>query len=190
MGFSIDHLVGVYKDFARGYLFYAEVVWPVGLAVGGIPTHQFLVSSTQLPPNTIDTTEVNWQGMKYNVPTTQTFENHTITFKSDHGQELRKSFLRWMKGMHDPVTNTQVLSTGGQTLGYAGVVKLTQLDGNQQPVMTYNLINAFPVSVGEIALDYGTKEISTFNVDFSYQYHVASDVDVGSITDAIAGAGI
>ena len=187
MGFSIDHLIGAYKDFARGYLFYAQVDFPAvaqfaGLGVTG---HSYLVSSTQLPPQTIETTPVAWQGMEYKVPTTQTFDNHDITFKSDQGQDLRRAFLNWMAGMHDPFTNTSVLTTGGQNLAYMSLVKLTQLNGNQQPIMTYNLINAFPVTVGEISLDYTSKEVSTFTVSFAYQYHTTDGVGVAPAIPAL-----
>ena len=31
MGFNLDDMIGKYKDFARGYLFYAKVTAPFGI---------------------------------------------------------------------------------------------------------------------------------------------------------------
>jgi hypothetical protein len=41
-------------------------------------------------------------------------------------------------------------------------------------IMTYNLIKAWPSSVGELALDYGSQDVATFDVTFAYQYHKIS----------------
>jgi hypothetical protein len=168
MGFALDDMIGKYKDFARGYLYYAQITSsPINL----LGDHPYLVSSTQLPSQTLDTTEVQWQGNTYKFGTTASFENMDVTFRSDVAQDLRRGFLHWMAIGHDPVTNVH-----GNPGDYFGTVGLSQLDGNGAPIMKYDLINAFPSSVGEVSLDYGSKEISTFTVSFTYQYHTVDDV--------------
>jgi len=173
MGFNLDDMIGKYSDYARGYLFYAQITNPKG----GVPgDHPYLVSSTQLPTQTLGTTEVQWQGSVYKFGTTHEFETIDITFRSDTDQELRRSFLRWQQIAHDPVTNMH-----GNPIDYFGTVGLSQLDGKGEPIMKYDLINCFPSVVGEISLDYSSKEVSTFSVTFVYQYHTVDDVfDTGA----------
>jgi hypothetical protein len=169
MGFRLDDMIGKYKDFARGYLFYAQVTTPAGVAIQA--DHPYLVKSTTLPKQTIEQSEVDWQGNKYKFGNTSTFDAITVTFRSDVAQELRREFLRWMQVIHDPVSNIH-----GNPANYFGQVDLTQLDGQGNPIMSYKLVNAWPNDVAEIGLDYGTKEPSEFAVSFTYQYHVVDSV--------------
>ncbi len=167
MGFRLDDMIGQYKDFARGYLFYANVTSPVDID----PNHPYLVQATTLPAQTIEPITTQWQGNEYKIGGTNTFADFTITFKSDVAQALRASFLNWMQDIHDPVSNVH-----GTPSEYFGQVGLTHINVNDEEIMTYNLINAWPTLVGELTLDYGTKEISTFDVTFAYQYHTVNEI--------------
>lgn len=169
MGFNLDSMIGAYKDFARGYLFYARVTSPGSAALD--QNHPYLVQSTTLPAQSIEPITTNWQGNEYKIGGTNTFSDFTITFKSDTDQDLRTKFLQWVKAVHDPVSNKH-----GKPNEYFGQVDLTQIDVNGEKVMSYSLINAWPSGVGEISLDYSNKEISTFDVTFTYQYHVVDAV--------------
>lgn len=172
MGFNLDDMIGAYKDFARGYLFYATV------HKSGQPIfkdHTYLVSSTRLPASTLGELTSEWQGNTYKLGGTQTFEDFTITFKSDPEQSLRRAFLQWMTEIHNPVNNVHGVP-GPVGEGYFGTVMVSQLGGDGNPIMNYQLINAWPASVTEVSLDYGTKEVSTFDVSFKYQYHLVDEV--------------
>lgn len=169
MGFNINDMVARYSDFARSYLFYAQIsLSPVNLP----PDHPYLVTSTTLPAQTIEPIDTNWQGLVYSIGGTSTFEDFEITFKCDTAQELRKQFLNWMVMVHDPQTNVH-----GVPSEYFGMVGLTQLDVNGNGIVRYDLLNAWPTSVGEITLDYSSKEVSTFPVTFKYTYHTISNVN-------------
>lgn len=171
MGFNLDSMMGAYKDFARGYLFYARISSP---ATAFNQKHPYLVQSTTLPAQSIEPITSNWQGNEYKIGGVNTFADFSITFKSDTAQELRTSFLTWMKKVHDPVSNVH-----GKPDGYFGQVDLTQIDTEGKKVMSYSLINAWPSGVGEITLGYESKEISTFDVTFAYQYHVVDGIFEG-----------
>ena len=172
MGFKLDDMIGKYKDYARGYLFYSQVTPPGGIGIQA--NHPYLVKSTTLPKQTVEVSEVDWQGNKYKFANTSTFDAFTINFRCDTGQDLRREFLRWMQKIHDPVSNIH-----GTPAEYLGQIDLTQLDGQGAPIMSYKLVNAFPNDVAEITLDYGQKEISEFAVSFTYQYHVVDNVFAG-----------
>jgi hypothetical protein len=173
MGFNLDSMVGTYKDFARGYLFYAKVT---GKGGSFDKDHPYLVNSTTLPAQSIEPITTNWQGNEYKIGGVNSFSDFPITFKSDVKQDLRAQFLKWAQLIHDPVTNVH-----GNPNDYFGQVDLTQIDVNGEGVMSYSLINAWPSGIGEITLDYGNKEISTFDVTFTYQYHVVENI-FGGVT--------
>ena len=173
MGFNLDSMIGAFKDFARGYLFYARITNPVTALD---QNHPYLVNSTTLPTQTIEAITSNWQGNEYKIGGVSTFAELTISFKCDTAQELRSDFLKWMKKIHDPVSNVH-----GTPSEYFGQVDLSQLNSEGRAIMSYSLINAWPSAVGEITLDYGTKEISTFDVTFTYQYHTVDNI-FGDIT--------
>jgi hypothetical protein len=178
MGFNLDDLMGQYKDYARSYLFYCKVLAaPVGALVS--MEHHYLVNSTQLPQQNIDQADVNWQGNIYKLATTNTFDDFTVTFRSDAAHDLRRNFLSWMSQIHNPVDN--VHGDPGQG-GYFGTVSLDQLDKEGSPIMTYTLIGAWPKIVGELSLAYDSKEVATFDVTFAYQYHTVDDVFGGENT--------
>ncbi len=171
MGFNLDSMMGAYKDFARGYLFYARISGPIGFG----KDHPYLVQSTTLPAQTIEPIPTSWQGNEYKIGGVNTFADFTINFKSDVKQELRRKFLEWMKIIHDPVSNEH-----GSPSDYFGQVDLTQINTDGKRVMSYSLIHAWPNSIGEITLGYDSKEISTFDVNFTYQYHYVDSVFDGT----------
>ena len=179
MGFKLDAMMGKYKDFARGYLFYAEVIPPSGIGIQS--NHPYLVKSASLPKQTIEVSEVDWQGNKFKFANTSTFDTFAITFRSDDVQSLRREFLGWMNKIHNPVSNVH-----GYPGDYMGTVDLTQLNPQGDPIMSYKLVNAFPSDVAEIGLDYGTKDPSEFAVTFTYQYHVIDTIIPGTPANAVS----
>lgn len=170
MGFNINDMIATAGNYARNYLFYAKVTAdPVGLAVDyRLP---YLVSSTTLPVSTIEPLVSAWQGMEYKFGGVQTFDTFEIIFKCDEFQDLRRRFVMWMNMVHDPETN--IHGNPSDTGGYMGSVSLTQINTQGNPIMTYMLHKAWPSTVGEVTLDYTSKEISTFTVTFTYTYHTS-----------------
>jgi hypothetical protein len=170
MGFNLDDMIGKYKDFARGYLFYAKVTSPTGIEAD----HPYLVSAATLPAQTIEAIPVPWQGNEYKIGSVNTFDTVELTFRADVAQQLRYDFLSWMQQIHDPVSNEH-----GNPADYMGQVDMTQLDGKGDGIMSYSLVNAFPSAVGEVTLGYDSKEITTFGVTFTYQYHIVESIYAG-----------
>lgn len=160
-GFDLNSFIGENRDFARGYTFYASI--PAMNQEFG----KRLVKSTRLPASNTPVAEVNWQGNKYKIGTTQEFQEFTITYNVDPDDRIRFLFTNWMQEVHNPENNLH-----GDPMSYMRDLRLEHLshrDGT--PIMVYTLIYAWPSSVGELSLDYGTKEIAYFDVTFNYQWH-------------------
>jgi hypothetical protein len=162
-GFSLDDFMSKNRDFARGYTFYAQI------RGGGLDSDdiKYLVKASSLPASTIPVAEVNWQGNKYKLGTTQEFQEFTITYNVDPDDDIRKRFLEWERNIHSPVTNIH-----GDPNAYMADIELNHLSHRDGSIiMTYFLIQAWPTGVGALTLDYGTKEVAYFDVTFAYQYH-------------------
>jgi hypothetical protein len=162
-GFNLDNFMAENRDFARGYTFYINVDGPIG------EYGKYLVKSSSLPASTIPVAEVNWQGNKYKLGTTQEFQEFTVTYNVDKDDMIRMDYVNWERMIHDPETNLH-----GNPEGYMSDIHLEHLDHRTGgPLMIYRLVQAWPTSVGALALDYGSKEIAYFDVTFAYQYHVS-----------------
>lgn len=171
---NINSYVAIASDYARNYLFYAAVSIPI-LPYFSTAHHSFLVSSASLPASNIEEMTTDWQGMTYKLGATQTFEDYTLTFKCDDAQILRSQFVTWTNLIHNPATNLH-----GIPRTYMGKVGLTQINPQNIPIMSYDLLYAWPKTVGEITLEHSSKEISTFDVTFSYLYHISDPIATGA----------
>jgi len=162
-GFSLDEFMSANADFARGYTFYVDFGVNSYLDVNT----RFLVKSSSLPVGTISPIETNWQGNIYKLGSTQEFTDFTVSFNADTEGLLRTNFTSWQQDVHNPETNKH-----GNPNDYMIDMQVQHLSHITGDVMQeYKLVKAFPSSVGELALDYASKEIATFDVTFSYQRH-------------------
>lgn len=163
-GFSVDNFVANVNDAARQYLFYVKINNPKSTL--GMDKTTYLVRSSSLPSDTIEAMETHWQGMPYNVGSNHTFDDWTVTFIVDADAQVRKDFLDWQKMIHNPETNVH-----GEPSEYMRPQTAELLNSKGEPIMTYKLEYAWPTTVGEISLDYSSKDIATFDVTFKYLYH-------------------
>lgn len=161
--FNLQDFISKNKDFARGYTFYIVVN-------GGFVSEQdqrYLVRTSSLPVSTNPMAEVNWQGNKYKIASTQDFADFTVTYSIDINDNLRKQYVEWMRKIHDPQTNLH-----GQPTDYMVDIDLEHLSHNTGAIiMKYKLVGAWPSSIGEVSLDYSSRDVATFDVTFTYQYH-------------------
>ena len=166
-GFNLDSFIADNRDFARGYTFYASIQSRDG------EFGKKLVKSSKLPTSTIPAADVNWQGNKYKIGTTQEYGDFTITYNVDPADKIRRIYLQWMNDVHNVQNNIH-----GDPSTYMQDITLEHLSHRTGiSIMVYTLVYAWPSSVGELGLDYGTKEVATFDVTFNYQWHEVSGVN-------------
>lgn len=161
--FNLSGFINHTHDFSRGYTFYLQFVNTTYL--GETPT--YLVKSSSLPAQTIETTEANWQGNVYKLGTTNSYTDFTVDFNVDIKDDLRKSLYEWSRNIHDVISNHH-----GDPSIYMQNFTIEHIDHKTgTPIITYTMHQAFPTTVGEMSLDYSTKDIATFSVTFAYQWH-------------------
>lgn len=160
---DINSFVQNVQNVARQYLF---MIYLSGTSFPG--NYQYLVSSTTMPPLTVDPLEVNWQGQVIKYGTTHTWDDWTVTFKVDSNADIHKRFVEWSNRIHNPETGVNF-----PPASYMANQRVQMIDGTGSPIREFKLMLAWPQSVGEITLDYSAKETATFDVTFSYQYAIS-----------------
>jgi len=163
VAFNLQGLWGKHRDFARAYLFECRIN---GFNTEFDTEFAHLVKSTRLPERSISQITTDWQGNNYKIGGTSEYTDFSITFNVDEYGNIRTEFMKWQDKIHEPENNIH-----GSPDEYFKDITLKHLNGIGNSIVTYKLIDAWPTSVGEISLDYSTKEIATFDVTFAYQYH-------------------
>lgn len=164
--FNLDGFRNTYKDFLRAYTFLATIKSNNFMDDDNFT---YLVKSTKLPSTTLEEMEANWQGNKYKLATTPTYDDFSITFNIDPESAVHEKISKWSNYINDPRTNMH--GDPNTTNSYFSEIKLKHLNPQGEVKKTYTLVGAWPKVVGEVTLDYSTKEIASFDVTFSYQYH-------------------
>lgn len=165
-GFGIQEYI-TQKGFQggqRAYLFLYEPDIPIVNAEKGM--NKYLVRTTNLPETTMEEIMVNWQGQDFKFAGKYTFSDFTVTFNVDLNAQIRDLFEQWMNLTHDIRSNVHApLDQYMQDQ----LISLLDYDGNK--LKTFRLVKAWPKMVGPVSLDYGTNDVSQFDITLSYQYH-------------------
>ena len=167
MSFNLDAFMAGGRDFARGYTFYATFSNTPSDIINN-DNSKFLVRTASLPVGTITPIETSWQGNKYKLAGVQEFTDFNIGFNIDPTKEnIRSEFVKWQHSIHEPEDNVH-----GNPSEYMAQIQLEHLDHRTEDVLTtYQLLGAWPTSVGEVSLDYASQETAQFEVTFTYQLH-------------------
>jgi len=151
---------------ARPNLFKATINFPT-YAGGDVELTSFMCKAAQLPQSITNSFPVAFRGRELKVAGDRTFEDWTVTIINDTDFSVRDAMERWMNGINAHSANTGLTNP----VDYHADLIVEQLDRDESVIKRYNFRGAFPTTVGEIALDYDTRDtIETFDVTFSYQY--------------------
>jgi hypothetical protein len=147
------------------------------LAVARAP---FLVSVAELPGQTVNPAIVQYRGREVKFVGDRVYAPWTITVLNDAEMSIRTAMEQWMNGMEDYANKFGRL----QPSEYQRDAQVFQLDRNGNALKSYNIINAFPVDLSPVALDFGANDqISSFTVTFQYQHFTTSNNPAGSIVN-------
>ena len=174
----------------RPNLFKVEHAWPSadtgltsptisGATASGAEV-TYMCKSAALPATNVGTVELPFRGRVVKVPGDRTYETWTATFYNDDAFKLRAAYEKWIaltNGVDANVAEVDISDVFQD-------IEVTQLDkfaggANQlEPIRTYRLVGAWPVSVGQIAVAYDNNDsYEEFDVEFAYQYHITEGGD-------------
>ena len=158
-------------------LSYPTYVTGQSIAVARSP---FLVSVAELPGQTVNPAIVQYRGREVKFVGDRVYAPWTITVLNDAEMSIRTAMEQWMGGMEDYASKFGRL----QPSEYQRDAQVFQLDRNGNALKSYNIINAFPVDLSPVALDFGANDqISSFTVTFQYQHFTTSNNPAGSIVN-------
>ena len=137
----------------------------------------YMCKSAALPATNVGTVELPFRGRVVKVPGDRTYETWTATFYNDDAFKLRAAYEKWIALTNGVDANVAEVDISDIFQS----IQVTQLDkfaggANQlEPIRTYELVGAWPVSVGQIAVAYDNNDsYEEFDVEFAYQYHTTS----------------
>ena len=147
------------------------------LAVARAP---FLISVAELPGQTVNPAIVQYRGREVKFVGDRIYAPFTMTVLNDAEMSIRTGLEQWMGGMEDYAGKFGRL----QPSEYQRDMQVFQLDRNGNALKSYSIVNAFPVDLSPVGLDFGANDqISSFTVTFQYQHFTVSNNPLGSIVN-------
>lgn len=164
---------------ARANQFLVQLTFP-SYVTGGIVAGQqaqFLCKGAQLPASNVDNVQVQYRGRPINFAGERTFEPWTISVYNDTSFDIRNALEQWSNGVQSLVDTTGRVNPRD----YQVDLQVSQLDRNGAILKTYKFVDAYPTTIGAIALDYDTvNQIETFDVTFQYNYWTSTTAQAGA----------
>jgi len=160
------------KPESSGWLSVAQTV----LSTFGLGAEQdkfpYLVKSTILPSYGLN--EVVTPYTKFDLKTAgyPSYGDWTVTMNIDEKGEIVERFFNWMEICETSLPDVYMKDQQIHLVDYQG-----------SSFFTYKLFGAWPKAMSQVTLDYGSSEIATLEVTFSYQYFDVSRVD--SVTESL-----
>jgi len=181
-GFDLNSFKSSFDGGARAYLFMWQPDLPVQNTLGDATS--YLVKSSSLPGDTVDEIIVTWQGADYKMAGRRTFDVWNVSLNVDRNSAIRKDLDAWMAKIHKiDTSNDYSYGTPGAEASPTGDVgtyfsqqKMQLLGYSGEVITTVTLYGAWPSAISEMALDYQSIDVATFDVTFTYQYHEFADV--------------
>lgn len=151
---------------ARPNQFLVTLTWPAVVGVAA-SDDSLLVTAAALPASNVNPTIVQYRGREVKMAGERIFDPWTVTIINDTTMRMRSYFERWTNVMNDRANNGGLLTPAA----YQCDLQVRQLDRNDATLRTYEIRNAFPINVSEIALAYSQNDvISEFTVTFQYSH--------------------
>ena len=160
--------------------FAVQLSFPTYVASGAnaVSKSPFLVNIAEMPGSTINPATVIYRGREVLFSGDRTFAPWTITVLNDSQMSIRNAIEAWMIGMEDLQTKRGRLNSAE----YQRNIDIFQLDRNGRVLKSYVLLDAFPIDLSPVALDFGANDqISTFNVTWRYQSFATSNAASGVV---------
>jgi hypothetical protein len=184
---------------ARASLFEVFLTLPAGIAEPTAESQfRFVCKASSIPASTLGSIDVPYFGRKVKMAGNRTFDNWSVTVMNDEDFLVRNAFELWSSYINSHENNlrdSSVITEAGlasyrtradvRHFAKTGLFASGTSDGDSAiPTRIYTFENIFPVSIGNIELNWETTDaIEEFTVEFAYDYwSVKADVN-GRVID-------
>lgn len=169
---------------ARPNLFEFNLTLPseIGLDTGTMNDKlKFFAKGVSIPSSDVAVIKVPYFGREVNMLGDRTFQPITATIINDEDFALRKVFEEWMGKLRfhtQNLTDERFLNPNN----YRADGEVIQYSKSGKAIMTYKFVGLVPVTLSEIALDWGSSNaIEEYTVQFELDYWSRLG-DSGSLT--------
>jgi len=182
------------KDIARTNRFDVDIPVPLTLIpyVSSAKSLKYRCETAQLPGRTFATTEQKTYGPIEKYPYLNTYNDLDLTFIIDDDMNQKVFFDAWMNYIN-PLYNNNMRYKGD----YATTIVINQYDVTNQLTYSINLVDAYPISINQMDLNWGDDGYHKLNVTFAYTYWQNNslqalgmelvDAGINAVTSALGG---
>ena len=159
--------------------FAVQISFPtyVEAAVQAVAASPFLVNIAELPGQVVNPAIVLYRGREVKFSGDRIFAPWATTVLNDSDFIMRRGIEQWMQGMEDLQTKIGRLNPAA----YQRNIDVFQLDRNGNILKSYTLLDAFPVDLSPVALDFGANDqISVFQAVLQYQTFEIFEADTNT----------
>lgn len=155
------------KDLARTNRFDVQIPVPLTLIpyVSSAKSLTYRCETAQLPGRTFATTEQRTYGPIEKYPYLNTYGDLDLTFIVDDDMNQKVFFDAWMNYIN-PLYNNNMRYKGD----YSTTIVINQYDVTNKLSYSVNLIDAYPISINQMDLNWGDDGYHKLSVTFAYTY--------------------
>ena len=171
---------------ARPSLFNVFLSVPAGIGIDNVSVDKFrfVCRSAELPPSSISAIEIPYFGRRIKVAGERAFGSWSVNVMNDEDFSVRAMFEAWSNAINRMVANVRDPAVANEN--YKVDLEIVQYGKDGTKIRSYQLIGAFPTTVGGIALSWDSQNaIEEFSVNFEYDYWVplteTSDKKAGGV---------
>lgn len=166
MSLPIDRIVASFKgDFARPSRFEVFFPLPGGLNVFGSSQESLTLrcENAQIPGRTLATTEQRTYGPVEKFPYLTTYNDLDLTFIVDGDMKQKKIFDAWLQLVNPTSTNNFKYRNT-----YCTDIIVRQYDVTDRRTYEVRFIEAYPLSINQMDLDWSSDGFHKLNATFAY----------------------
>ncbi len=153
---------------ARPNQFRVNLQFPGEVGHPGVD-YDLLVTGAAIPASTVNPVITQFRGREVKFAGERIFDPWTITVINSADFKVREQFEAWMELINNKTDNSGKISWAD----YQVDMSVEHLDRNNVAIQSYTLVQAFPINMSEIALQYAQNDIiEEFTVTFQYQHYI------------------
>ena len=167
-------------DLARPNKFEVLIFPPLALGKTGLATEvlRYRCETAQLPGRHLSVTEQKHYGPFIKFPMLSTYNDIDLTFIIS-GNMIEKMFFDAWMNLINPINSFNV----AYKETYAQPIVIRQFDLSGKETYRVKLIDAFPINVNQLDLDWSTEGHHKLNVTFAYTYWENENIDLNAGDD-------
>jgi hypothetical protein len=164
-------------DLARANRFDVRIIAPLTLvATTLLPSRNLTLrcENAELPSRTFATMDRKTYGPVEKLPYLSTYNDLNLTFIVDGDMNQKKFFDAWLELVNPKFTNDFNYRDD-----YSTSIIINQYDVSNQLTYSIELIEAYPVSINQLDLDWGSDAHHRLTVSFAYtEWKTNSDINI------------